>query len=109
MDNESNRTEGMTVVTAFFDLGSFQKGNSGPQFTPDLYRQWAQVFARLESPTVIFVDSEEDRRYFAGLRQLHLPANMTVIQLLDRRQVSDFIRYSRLFLRCFVTLHPKLS
>ena len=82
-----NLSDGLTVVTAFFDIGAFQKGNGGSQFTPRLYRGWARVFARLESPTVIFVDSEEFRRYFAELRALRLRANLTVIQLLDRQQV----------------------
>jgi len=89
--NENILTDGLTVVTAYFNIGKFQKGNGGSYFTPQLYRNWARVFARLKSPTVIFVDSEEYRRYFSELRSIHLPANMTVVQLLDRQQVSSVI------------------
>lgn len=85
-----NLTDGLTVVTAFFNIGPFQKGNGGRQFTSRLYRDWARVFSRLESPTVIFVDCEEFRRYFAELRALHLRANLTVIRLLDRQQMWSF-------------------
>jgi len=94
-------SDGLTVVTAFFDIGGFQKGNGGSQFTPRLYRDWARVFARLESPTIIFVDSEEFRRYFAELRALHLRANLTVIRLLDRRQVFNATMFYRILERRF--------
>jgi len=107
-------SDGLTVVTAFFNIGKFQKGNGGRQFSARLYRDWARVFARLESPTVIFVDSDEFRRHFAELRSLHLPDNLTVIRQLDRQQVCSlcnsivclptYLLFSLLFLVSAVSL-----
>jgi len=81
-------SDGLTVVTAYFNIGEFQKGNGGAQFTPRRYREWARVFARVDSPTIIFVDCDETRRYFGELRA-HLRANLTVIRQLDRHQVGN--------------------
>jgi len=87
--NKSSLSDDLTVVTAYFDLGKIHKGNGNLYYTSQLYRDWARVFARLNSPTVIFVDSEVNRRYFKELRALHVPANKTVVRQLNRQQVNN--------------------
>ena len=50
-------------MTAFFDMGSFQKGPDD-RYTPDKYFRWASVFHFLQNPLVVFTDSKELEQIF---------------------------------------------
>ncbi len=50
----------VTLVTAYFNLGIFQKGPGATNiFTPDMYRKWMQIFKKVKFqyilPVVLFV------------------------------------------------------
>ncbi|XP_041371211.1 uncharacterized protein LOC121384742 isoform X2 [Gigantopelta aegis] len=57
----------MTVVTAFFDIGTFQKGPHG-NFSFSLYHDWAASFQYLRNPLVVYTDSVPFRNRIAHLR-----------------------------------------
>ena len=57
----------MTVVTAFFDIGTFQKGPD-QHFTFSLYLDWAASFQYLLNPLVVYTDSVLFRDRIAELR-----------------------------------------
>jgi hypothetical protein len=72
----------VTVVTAYFDLGTFRKGHSGTYFTRDMYHNWARIFRHVKNPMVIFTDSEFFKLHITAIRNESLMS--TKIVLLDR-------------------------
>jgi hypothetical protein len=87
MSNNSTYADELTVVTAYFNIGSFGKGLPDNKFTPDLYAQWLRVFARIESPVIGYFDTDEYANRFVQLRR-RLPSNMTVVHRINRTRVS---------------------
>lgn len=82
----------LTVVTAFFDIGSFEKGAGGPTMSSAVYRRWMSTFARISNPIVAYFDQISD----ADLMRLYrrgLPANRTRVVLIDRRRTVSFGRF----------------
>lgn len=80
-------TENMTIVTAYFNLGTFQKGY-GSTFTSKLYFTWTKTFAYLVNPVVIYTDSGE----FEDLMKKHrhkFPSK-TVIKRIQRTDIWAF-------------------
>lgn len=57
-----------TIVTAFFDLGEFQKGAEGVR-GPQTYRKWMHNFARIENPLVFFVEQQADAQFVHQIRR----------------------------------------
>lgn len=80
-------TENMTIVTAYFNLGSFQKGY-GNTFTSKLYFTWTKTFAYLVNPLVIYTDSKE----FEDLMKKHRQKfpSKTVIKRIQRDDIWAF-------------------
>ena len=58
----------ITVVTAFFDIGNFGKGSPSISRTPDTYLNWAEAFAYLLNPLVVFTDSPKFYKRVLKLR-----------------------------------------
>jgi hypothetical protein len=56
---EFDPSSNMTIVTAYFNLGSFKKGGGGMVFNPSVYFKWAAVFKFILNSIVIYTDSEE--------------------------------------------------
>ena len=50
--------EHLTIVTAYWDLGTFKKGSS-QTFTRKTYYDWMRSFQFMTNPLVVFTDSEE--------------------------------------------------
>ncbi|KAL4231470.1 hypothetical protein ACF0H5_009047 [Mactra antiquata] len=72
----------ITVITAYFDLGTFPKGNLGTHYTRDMYFNWATTFKFLRNPIVVYTDSETFKQHMYTLRQGLM--NMTKIFLIKR-------------------------
>lgn len=87
--------DGLTVVTAYFNLGSFQKGGPSNIFTSSLYRKWMTVFACIENPLVVYVDNDDDMAYFVKVRS-GLPPNATRIIKIIRNETWAFGLESRI-------------
>ncbi|ELT92801.1 hypothetical protein CAPTEDRAFT_214404 [Capitella teleta] len=80
----------VTIVTAYFNLGRFQKGDTQPaNFTPFLYHQWIHVFARIQNPVIAYFELDEDIELFRRIRQ-HLPGNRTIINRIARSELWSF-------------------
>jgi hypothetical protein len=80
----------VTIVTAFFDFGSFGKGSASNVRTKSVYHTWIKVFARIESPVVAYFDTEEFYNLFKQLPS-NLPPNLSVIHRVNRTQVRKLI------------------
>ncbi|ESO85696.1 hypothetical protein LOTGIDRAFT_155187 [Lottia gigantea] len=82
-------SEKVTVVTAYWNLGSFQKGPSkNLVFKSNLYKKWMSTFQYLANPLVAFVD---DKKFADHLRHLRRNmANATKIILIEKSKLWSF-------------------
>ncbi|XP_071097208.1 protein HtrL-like [Haliotis cracherodii] len=78
----------ITVVTAYLNLGRFNKGDGGTVFGPTLYLEWATVYKHLMNPLVVYTDSDQFVRLFTDMRQ-HL-MNITKIIKIEKKQLWAF-------------------
>ncbi|XP_046551134.1 uncharacterized protein LOC124260855 [Haliotis rubra] len=84
-----NRTQppDVTVVTAFFNLGPFQKG-TGRIFNSKLYMSWSAVFTHLRNPFIVYTDSVDIAEKFLQMRAGK--EGTTKIVLVDREKLWSF-------------------
>ncbi|XP_076472670.1 uncharacterized protein LOC143302057 isoform X3 [Babylonia areolata] len=83
-----NSTE-VTVVTAYFNLGSLNKMSSEGRYTQSLYTKWMAVFGRLDNPLIVFADTKDTAEHFRQLRA-HYPPSRTTIILVKRKELWAF-------------------
>ncbi|XP_067669997.1 uncharacterized protein [Haliotis asinina] len=79
----------ITVVTAYFNIGSFAKGSSANIFTPLKYKNWMKVFGYIRNRLVAYTDSQDVYDHFVNLRR-RFPSNMTKVFLIDRYNLWSF-------------------
>lgn len=79
----------VTIVTAFFDIGKFQKGDGSLYFTPDLYHTWMKVFGKIQNPVVFYFETDRDVTFMRNLRK-DLDPSLTKIVLLNRTRMWSF-------------------
>ncbi|KAH3789514.1 hypothetical protein DPMN_167695 [Dreissena polymorpha] len=58
----------VTVVTAFFDIGPFEKGSPGNYFTRTKYYLWSRSLVHIQNPLIVFTDSE---RFASHMKEQH--------------------------------------
>ena len=78
----------LTIVTAYFEIGSFTKGPWQIPRSPADYRSWLTAFQGLHSPVIAYFDSQANVKMFTDLRR-RLPANLTIVRKVNKDQVSD--------------------
>ncbi|XP_071080275.1 uncharacterized protein [Haliotis cracherodii] len=101
--NKSEPLE-VTVVTAYFNLGRFQKG-SGGFFDTNLYMKWANVYQYIRSPFVFYTDSPETAEKFRKMRAGY--ENITKILLVERKAVWAFDYVERIKAIYSIPGYPK--
>ncbi|XP_046567506.1 uncharacterized protein LOC124275868 [Haliotis rubra] len=79
----------ITVVTAYFNIGSFAKGSSANTFTPGKYMHWMKVFGNIRNNLVAYTDSKDVYDLFMNLRR-KFPSNTTKVFLIDRHNLWSF-------------------
>lgn len=79
----------VTIVTAYFNIGSLNKGGIFGQYTPDRYKKWMSVFQRIDNPLIVFSDSDEVEKLFLDLRK-HFPRNRTKVLIIKREDMWAF-------------------
>ncbi|KAK6182308.1 hypothetical protein SNE40_010021 [Patella caerulea] len=77
----------ITVVTAYFNIGSFRKGHD-TKFDTKLYKSWMKTFQYLHNPLIVYVDDQEVAEIFEKLRKDL--KSMTKIIMLDRTKLWSF-------------------
>ncbi|KAL5011289.1 hypothetical protein ScPMuIL_009840 [Solemya velum] len=85
--NSSSSQNNVTVVTAYFNLGSFRKG-SQQTFGPNLYYKWFEVFRYIVNPLVIYTDCEVFATLAKRIRQQL--DDRTEIILIERNSTWSF-------------------
>lgn len=64
---DTNRS--LTVVTAFFNIGSFPKGNLGTVRKSNDYNVWMRTFQYMLNPVVFYTDNKTYADFFVELRK----------------------------------------
>lgn len=72
----------LTIVTAYWNLGTFRKGSGNMHFSTETYFKWATVFKYLLNPLVVYTDSEEFKELKERLQSDRI--NNTMIYLTSR-------------------------
>ena len=78
----------VTVVTAFFDIGPFEKNIYEGIRTPSYYTKWLSVFEYLNNPLYVYVDSIEYKTLFENVRRNS--QRKTKIILVNREDIWGF-------------------
>lgn len=86
--NNVKNTRNVTIVTAYWNLGTFQKGVGGLKFSTNTYFKWASTFKYLLNPLVVYTDCKEFKELMETLRSDRL--NNTMIYLLNRTELWPF-------------------
>lgn len=86
--NNVKNTRNVTIVTAYWNLGTFQKGVGGLKFSTNTYFKWASTFKYLMNPLVVYTDCKEFKELMETLRSDRL--NNTMIYLLNRTELWPF-------------------
>lgn len=77
----------LTVVTAYFDVGPFQKGPGGPLLGSHVYQKFMTVFAQIRNPVVAYFDSSDHAALMQVLRANHPKTRVVVV---DRSTLWSF-------------------
>lgn len=89
MQKTSSLKPEITIVTAYFNIGTLNKGGPFGQYTPEKYIKWMSVFGRIDNPLIMFTDSKEVKEIFEGLRR-KFPPERTQIHLVQREELWAF-------------------
>ena len=82
-------TSDVTVVTAYVNIGRFQKGEGSKQSSPEQYHKWMAVFAKIDNPLIAFLEDDSDVELFLRLRS-KIPQNKTKIIQFSRKDTWAF-------------------
>ncbi|KAK7455071.1 hypothetical protein BaRGS_00039520, partial [Batillaria attramentaria] len=85
----ANKSCDVTVVTAYFNLGTLNKMSAMGRYTPKLYEQWMKSFKWINCPLIVFSDSKEVLEMFNQTRA-GLPSEKTKLVLLPRQDLWAF-------------------
>lgn len=83
----NNVYENITIVTAYWDLGTFQKGKK-MQHTRHKYEEWASVFEMMLNPVIVYTDSIDFKTSMENYRSKLI--NKTVICYVNRNMFWPF-------------------
>ena len=87
---DSSLKDNLTVVTAFFDIGTFCKGTCFASRSLDDYLEWTKTFGYLLNPLVVYTDSSRFQKHMERVRAKLF--HRTEIFLIDRNSSWAFRR-----------------
>ncbi|XP_053406609.1 uncharacterized protein LOC123546280 [Mercenaria mercenaria] len=67
-NSTSTNTINVTVVTAFFDIGNFQK--NGSLITANIYFNWISKLRYLQNPLIVYTNSKEFKDHVKHMRNI---------------------------------------
>lgn len=84
---EDGLRDEVTIVTAFFNIGSFAK-MSGTR-PASSFLEWMKKFRRITNPVIAYIDNSNDLQHFLVQRQ-YVAQNLTKAFLVDRKELWAF-------------------
>ncbi|KAK2155554.1 hypothetical protein LSH36_237g04070 [Paralvinella palmiformis] len=86
---QTNLSENVTIVTSFFNIGTFRKGAPSLYYSPEKYYKWMESYRSMFNPVIAFFDNDTVMKYFQGIRQ-PLGENYTKTFLVQRSDMWAF-------------------
>ncbi|XP_070207809.1 protein HtrL-like isoform X2 [Littorina saxatilis] len=83
------KTNEVTVVTAYFNLGQLDKAGGEGRYTPNLYKKWMTIFGDLDNRLIVFADAQDTVDLFKRIRARY-PPERTTIFLVKRQELWAF-------------------
>lgn len=80
----------ITLVTAYFDLGTFAKGSSEKQYTPNDYKTWITVFSLIKNPVIFYVEKSSPLISLIQQFRSKFPERITTIYEVERAELWSF-------------------
>ncbi|ESN93309.1 hypothetical protein HELRODRAFT_181058 [Helobdella robusta] len=79
-----------TVVTGYFVLTKFQKGNKPLYFSSDLYKRWCSTFSLLLNPLIVYLERNSSFvEIFKKILSKHEPSRYKIIEV-ERKDLWAF-------------------
>lgn len=88
---------GLTIVTAYFDIGTFNKHNLNCVHNSKLYLKWIKKYSLLTNPLIVYVDSQRNLEYFKSVRHSLLPTKFVLVNRTQLWAFSLLNETSRIF------------
>lgn len=63
------QSTGLTLVTAYFNIGTFTKIKLNTVHNSDLYREWMSQYSKILNPLIVYVDNTVDLKHFENVRK----------------------------------------
>lgn len=90
LHNIKEPDEGITFVTAYFNIGIIQKGDVEPQFfNPNTYKNWMTAYSKFNNSVILFTDSSDIEILFLNLRK-QLPREFTRVVKVEQEKMWAF-------------------
>ncbi|XP_060071252.1 uncharacterized protein LOC132551160 [Ylistrum balloti] len=90
IDNMEELKDGITFVTAYFDIGSMKRGFIGNRYQGiQTYKNWINAYSQFNNSVIFFTDSIEMETLFRDLRK-RFPLYMTRIIKIDKNKLWSF-------------------
>jgi len=86
--NSDNLPNEITIITAYFDLGSFKKGKF-KTFSSDMYLEWMKSYSKINNTVIAFTDSEEVEKLMKEIRK-DQPKERSKVILVERNSLWAF-------------------
>lgn len=83
-----NHSNGLTLVTAYFNLGTFLKGTI-IKFSPQTYYRWMQNYQYINNTVILYTDLPDLGEQFQKVRS-NFPKNMTLVFVVDQKDFWAF-------------------
>ena len=96
----------VTIVTSYVDLGSFAKGEYNNRYTPQLYKEWMKIFAKITNPVIAYFDDSEVERLFLEIRSSQ-PKERTKTVAFDIQESWAFSLQPRIEAIISLATYPK--
>ncbi|GAB1600911.1 uncharacterized protein LOC115210986 [Argonauta hians] len=87
--NTRNLSNEITVLTAYFNIGSFAKGSPGLSYSPNVYYKWMSVFSNLSNNLIVYTDDKITYKYFQRIRK-KFSKERTKIFLINQKDLWSF-------------------
>ncbi|XP_033760361.1 uncharacterized protein LOC117342333 isoform X2 [Pecten maximus] len=78
----------LTIITGFFDIGSFPKGSVANVRTPQKYENWLSVLGRVKNPVILYTDSQAFATLFRKIR--NNTKHITKANVIERNTLWSF-------------------
>ncbi len=71
----------ITIVTAYINIGKYKNDETNFYYSPDLFRSWMMLFAKIENPVIAYLNDGQDYDLFNNVRMKLPSAKSKVVRV----------------------------